>query len=499
MASLERVELVTSKVEGVPDQLKIETSSQHTMSIFVPEYTANTVEVLLDLIYTGQSRSTGKIDPLTKQLNIIHLYKDLGFEPNLLGGLPNIAELDQVPLEMEDLSVGHMHIKKEEYFEEFDLNANNSNEDLRILRTNYDKVLSELENLEVKNHELEEQLFKIREDEASSAVSENGKCKENIEEKEKFKKLFEDSEAIKKELLMKHEITEKRNGELKELNRINKFKVKALQTDQMRLENENKQLSDSIKDLKDSNQTLKKENEAIGIGNKELYKKVEVLNKKIDDLKRVIKANQRTPEMDEYEIQKNECRGTAHEQKEIRDRNSNLKEMSQKSQQKMVEVKEKIDEELEELKKAFVETKKALEDAKADAEGQKKINCQLKKIRQTMRAKVKFAEEENTILKDDLRELLGELDLAVIKLEFNKYSNIFKQIIDKVRNNGGNQAGIKLQDEMSQSGEHDFAIKCDSQSSNVNNDAKMSKKRQSSETDYESRNKFARELNNILI
>ena len=52
---------------------------------------------------------------------------------------------------------------------------------------------------------------------------------------------------------------------------------------------------------------------------------------------------------------------------------------------------------------------------------------------------------------------------------------------------------------MSQSGEHDFAIKCDSQSSNVNNDAKMSKKRQSSETDYESRNKFARELHNILI
>ena len=50
MASLERVELVTSKVEGVPDQLKIETSSQHTMSIFVPEYTANTVEVLLGKI-----------------------------------------------------------------------------------------------------------------------------------------------------------------------------------------------------------------------------------------------------------------------------------------------------------------------------------------------------------------------------------------------------------------------------------------------------------------
>ena len=50
MASLEQVELMTSKVEGVPDQLKIETSSQQTMSIFVPEYTANTVEVLLGKI-----------------------------------------------------------------------------------------------------------------------------------------------------------------------------------------------------------------------------------------------------------------------------------------------------------------------------------------------------------------------------------------------------------------------------------------------------------------
>ena len=49
MASLERVELVTSKVQGVPDQLKMETLSQQTISLFVPDYTANTVEILLGI------------------------------------------------------------------------------------------------------------------------------------------------------------------------------------------------------------------------------------------------------------------------------------------------------------------------------------------------------------------------------------------------------------------------------------------------------------------
>merc|ERR1711915_505703 len=93
--------------------------------------------------------------------------------------------------------------------------------------------------------------------------------------------------------LKKHEITEKRNSELKELNTISKLKVMSLTTDKVRLENENK-------DLRVTDQTLRKENEAIGIGNKELYKKVEILNKKIDDLKRVEHRDVREP--DSYEV-----------------------------------------------------------------------------------------------------------------------------------------------------------------------------------------------------
>merc|ERR1719342_122327 len=218
MASLGRVELVTSKVEGVPDQLKMETLSQQTISLLVPDYTANTVNILLDLIYTGQSRSTGKIDPLSKQLNIINLYKDLGFDPNLIGGLPVIAELDQVPLEKKDLSVDQINTKKEEYFEECDVNVNESNEDLTlgIMRTNYDKVSVELKKLEVKNQVLEEQLLKMKEAEVnrlSSAEREISKCKATLEEKEK---ILEDSEALKNEYLKKLRIAEKnlRNKEV---------------------------------------------------------------------------------------------------------------------------------------------------------------------------------------------------------------------------------------------------------------------------------------------
>merc|ERR1719447_1931038 len=227
MASLERVELVTSKVQGVPDQLKMETLSQPTISLIVPDYTANTVEILLDLIYTGQSKSTGKIDPLSKQLNIINLYKDLGFEPNLMGGLPVIAELDQVPLEKSDLSVDYINIKKEEYFEECDVNVNESNKDLAlgIMRTDYDKVSVELKKLEVKNQVLEELLLKMKEVEVnrlSSAEREISKYKETLEEKEK---LLEDSEVQKNEYLKKLRITENnlRNKEV-EVNRLSSAK-----------------------------------------------------------------------------------------------------------------------------------------------------------------------------------------------------------------------------------------------------------------------------------
>jgi len=535
MASLERVELVTSRVEGVPNKLKMEISSQHKISLFVPDYTASTVEILLDLIYSGQSRSTGEIDPISKQLNVINLYKDLGFDPNLMGGLPVIAELDQVLLEKRETSANHMDIKKEEYFEE-----SNEKLTLRIMRANYDKVSSELEKLEVTNQKLEGQLLKMKENEVnrlSSSEKENGIVKATIEEIEKFKKLFEDCEVQRNENMNKLKITEKRNCELKQLNSISKLKVNALLADQSRLENEMSNLSDSNQtykkenfELKDLNQTLKKENEAIGIGNKELNKKIDVLNKKIDDLMKENNSKEKKTDFEDFE--KISC-----EKMELEDRITHFKEMNQKSQQKIVELKEEIDdlsddkdkitdinkelvikivrleatldskgkdkqgkgnanvsyqssvEELKVLKKDLEEKEKALKNAKSDAEDLRNINNQLKKVRQSMRAKVNFAEEENTILKDVLRKLIVELDQAVSKREFNRYSNIFKQIMERVRKNSENQSGSNK--------ECDYGRRFDSKSSssnvNNNNNANVSKKRQSSEPDNGGQNKFVRE------
>jgi len=328
MASLERVELVTSKVEGVPDQLKTETLSQQTVSLFVPDYTANTVEILLDLIYTGESRSTGKIDPLSKQFNITNLYKDLGFEPNLMGGLPVVAELDQIPLEKNDLSVDHIDIKKEEYFEECDVNVNESNKDLTlgIMRTDYDKVSEELIKLEVKNQVLEEMLLKMKEAEVnrlSSAEREVIKCKVNLEEKEK---LLEDSEVQKNKYLKKLRITERRLGN-------KEFRIKALLKERCRWLPMSiyKQVRMESNELKDLNQKLEKEKN--------------VLTKKIANLRKENISIQKKQDLYEHEILQNEFGEISSDKKDLEDRTSYLKEMNQTSQQKIVEFDKEKDKE----------------------------------------------------------------------------------------------------------------------------------------------------------
>merc|ERR1712029_1279482 len=99
---------------------------------------------------------------------------------------------DQVPLEKNDQFVDHINIKKEEYFEECDVNVSKEDLTLEIMKTNYDKVSVELEKLEVKNKALEGQLVKMEEDEAyrlSSAERENSRYKATLEENVKFEKL----------------------------------------------------------------------------------------------------------------------------------------------------------------------------------------------------------------------------------------------------------------------------------------------------------------------
>ena len=153
--------------------------------------------------------------------------------------------------------------------------------------------------------------------------------------------------------------------------------------------------------------------------------------------------------------------------------------------------------ELKVLKKALEEKQKALANAKIDAENLRNMNKQLKKVGQKMREKVNLVQEEKTILKDDLRKLIGELDQAVSsRYKFNKYGNIFMQIMDKVKKNSEKQSAVM---KTTQAEEHDYARRVDSKpsasSSNVNNNAPDSKKRQSSEPD-EGQNKIARNSQN---
>ena len=54
-----QIELVTSKVEGLRSKLEVERSSEPKVEIMVPEYSVQTLNILLDIMYTGQSRTTG--------------------------------------------------------------------------------------------------------------------------------------------------------------------------------------------------------------------------------------------------------------------------------------------------------------------------------------------------------------------------------------------------------------------------------------------------------
>ena len=68
------------------------------VQINLPDYTVLTVNLLLDLLYTGKTDQCGGIDLNKGQLSIRLLYVDLGLDPEC-GGLPDIAELDTIEIE----------------------------------------------------------------------------------------------------------------------------------------------------------------------------------------------------------------------------------------------------------------------------------------------------------------------------------------------------------------------------------------------------------------
>jgi len=54
----------------------------------------------------------------SKQLKVMHLYKDLGFHPSSFGGMPGIGELEQVPVETKFRLVDKIKKEAGEYFED---------------------------------------------------------------------------------------------------------------------------------------------------------------------------------------------------------------------------------------------------------------------------------------------------------------------------------------------------------------------------------------------
>merc|ERR1712098_218604 len=93
--------------EGLRPKLEVDRSSEPLVVIMVPAYSAETVNILLDIIYTGQSRTTGEVNQETKKLEGGHLYEDLCIQPDC--GLPEPSDLDQIEVQREI---------KREYFEE---------------------------------------------------------------------------------------------------------------------------------------------------------------------------------------------------------------------------------------------------------------------------------------------------------------------------------------------------------------------------------------------
>jgi len=97
-STLVGVTLNHPRVMGLPSTLKERREPSPMVQIHLPNYTLLTVNLLLDLLYTGKTSQLGDLDESMGQLNIRLLYKDLGMDPES-GGLPDIAELDTVEMD----------------------------------------------------------------------------------------------------------------------------------------------------------------------------------------------------------------------------------------------------------------------------------------------------------------------------------------------------------------------------------------------------------------
>jgi len=79
-------------------KLKNEWTSADGITLFLPDFKVETVDILLSLLYSGKSETAGDIDPVSGELYISQLYQCLRLDGEN-GGLPDISELDSIPTE----------------------------------------------------------------------------------------------------------------------------------------------------------------------------------------------------------------------------------------------------------------------------------------------------------------------------------------------------------------------------------------------------------------
>ena len=101
--------------------------------------------------FNFQSKSTGAVDIISKQLTVIHLYKDFGID-HRNGGLPKIEDLEQIKVAQKPAAIKKI---KEEFFEE-ETNEMETKSKM-VMKKDYDKIESELRESLNKNKELEAQ------------------------------------------------------------------------------------------------------------------------------------------------------------------------------------------------------------------------------------------------------------------------------------------------------------------------------------------------------
>lgn len=91
---LREVQLLLPRVQGIQPSIREVREAAPLVTLLLPHYTLRTVRALLDLIYTGKCSDCGDLET-QGELALLALYRDLGLDAEL-GGLPGIADLDQV-------------------------------------------------------------------------------------------------------------------------------------------------------------------------------------------------------------------------------------------------------------------------------------------------------------------------------------------------------------------------------------------------------------------